>query len=113
NQNSYDFDVSDVIEATQKRDHYMNKFDIISQRVNDELNVRKENDENDLFNILTNNQAPQTTTKHEIDYTDLDRFTEQHRNPKDADKLIEERNKLEASVENFSKLIDNKDTLNF
>lgn len=111
--NHYDFDVSDVIEATQKRDHYMNKFDIISQRVNDELNVRKENDENDLFNILTNNQAPQTTTKHEIDYTDLDRFTEQHRNPKDADKLIEERNKLEASVENFSNLIDNKDTLNF
>ncbi|WP_181960281.1 hypothetical protein, partial [Klebsiella pneumoniae] len=34
-------------------------------------------------------------------------------NPKDADKLIEERNKLEASVENFSNLIDNKDTLNF
>ncbi|EBA5848978.1 hypothetical protein BRP52_23100, partial [Salmonella enterica] len=111
--NHYDFDVSDVIEATQKRDHYMNKFDIISQRVNDELNVRKENDENDLFNILTNNQAPQTTTKNEIDYTDLDRFTEQHRNPKDADKLIEERNKLEASVENFSNLIENKDTLNF
>ncbi|WP_181960078.1 hypothetical protein, partial [Klebsiella pneumoniae] len=54
-----------------------------------------------------------TTTKNEIDYTDLDRFTEQHRNPKDADKLIEERNKLEASVENFSNLIDNKDTLNF
>lgn len=111
--NHYDFDVSDVIEATQKRDHYMNKFDIISQRVNDELNVRNEKDENDLFNILTNNQAPQPTTKNEMDYTDLDRFTEQHRNPKDADKLIEERNKLEASVENFSNLIDNKDTLNF
>ncbi|HDK5636840.1 TPA: hypothetical protein PTA81_005023 [Klebsiella pneumoniae] len=111
--NHYDFDVSDVIEATQKRDHYMNKLDIISQRVNDELNVRKENAENDLFNILTNNQSPQTTTKNEIDYTDLDRFTEQHRNPKDADKLIEERNKLEASVENFSNLIENKDTLNF
>lgn len=111
--NHYEFDVSDVIEATQKRDHYMNMFDIISQRVNDELNVRKENDENDLFNILTNNQAPQTTTKNEIDYTDLDRFTEQHRNPKDADKLIEERNKLEASVENLSNLIDNKEALNF
>lgn len=111
--NHYDFDVSDVIEATQKRDHYMNKFDIISQRVNDELNVRNEKDENDLFNILTNNQAPQPTTKNEMDSTDLERFTEQHRNPKDADKLIEERNKLEASVENFSNLIDNKDTLNF
>ncbi|HGJ4896364.1 TPA: LPD7 domain-containing protein [Salmonella enterica subsp. enterica] len=107
------YDVIDVIEATQKRDHYMNKFDIISQRVNDELNVRKENDVNDLFNILTSNQAPQPTTKNEIDYTDLDRFTEQHRNPKDADKIIEERNKLEASVDNFSNLIDNKETLNF
>lgn len=86
-----EYSVNDVMEANYLRDHNTNMIEILTQRIEEEKNLRK---------AKTNN----------IDFSELDKFTEDIK-PKVADDLIKERDIIGTSYDNLSNLIQNKNTL--
>ncbi|EIM9434791.1 hypothetical protein LN840_004698 [Escherichia coli] len=86
-----EYSVNDVMEANYLRDHNTNMIEILTQRIEEEKNLRK---------AKTNN----------IDFSELDKFTEDSK-PKVADDLIKERDIIGTSYDNLSNLIQNKNTL--
>ncbi|ELL2572435.1 hypothetical protein Q6O01_004598 [Salmonella enterica] len=82
--------INEIMESNYLRDHNINMIEVLTQRIEEERNLRKAN--------------------NNIDYSELDSFTE-NSIPKVADHLISERNNIESGFYNLSNLIENKDAL--